>query len=466
MPKQQQAVEGPAEGRADEEAADEIGGVKELVELGKSKGYVTLDDVNDALDEDVTDHEDIESVLQVLRDSNVDVRSDEIGPDVVVPKAPAAKPAAKRTAKTAATAAEADGGVDYVRMYMRDMGSVPLLTREGEVEIAQRIEAGEEAVFELAFGSTFGRRHLAGLPQRIEDGDLRVRSLIKIIEPDPVVSDDDATGDEAKAGQDGDASAPAGASAANDEAAPEADSEAEAPEPEDDESLYKRSLRQFRRAAKLCDEIGDRLTAGDADGVSKRSKKLFKVLRDLPINPEQAQVVARGIEQAAAYVRERVEIIERAERRTGRNADQIIELAGQIGVDKTQDQRICGTLRMNADGVLATAEGLAKAGSEIENLLGSYEIRAGELHELLMAVRRAQWEADEAKKALIEANLRLVVSIAKRYNNRGLQFLDLIQEGNIGLMKAVDKFEWRRGYKFSTYATWWIRQSITRAIAD
>jgi len=161
-----------------------------------------------------------------------------------------------------------------------------------------------------------------------------------------------------------------------------------------------------------------------------------------------------------------VDVLARAERRTGRNCDQILELAARLGDDRTSDQRICGTLRMNVESIHRMVRRIEESRVAIDQIVMQCGLTPAQLSDLRERIEVAQESAEQAKRDLIEANLRLVVSIAKRYNNRGLQFLDLIQEGNIGLMKAVEKFEYRRGYKFSTYATWWIRQSITRAIAD
>jgi len=431
---------------------EEVSGVAELIKLGKSKGYVTYDDVNEMLDDDVTEEAEIEDVLTTLRESHVEIREEG---DAAAEAATAARRKAPATGRE--DTADAEGGADYVRMYMRDMGAVPLLDREGEVVIAKRIEQGELEVFDLVFSSPFGRQHVRAIRELLEQGEINVRSVVKINEPDIVEGADELVEVEVDVEE----------------------VEGAAQEPSEDEiELFKRVSRQLSRLAKIIEKVEDvegelrspTLTNSRRkeleDGRAKLNRRLIEGLREIPLNPNQVRLAVNEVERVYQRLSAEVDVLARAERRTGRNCDQIIELAARLGDDRTSDQRICGTLRMNIDSIRRMARRIDESRNAIDQIVLQCGLTPEHLSVLSERIEVAQETAEVAKRDLIEANLRLVVSIAKRYNNRGLQFLDLIQEGNIGLMKAVEKFEYRRGYKFSTYATWWIRQSITRAIAD
>ncbi len=429
---------------------EEISGVRELLELGKSKGYVTLDDVHEALDPEMVEQEDILGVLATLREGHVEVR-DGVARTA---KADVAEPADEREFETSESVA------DYVRIYMRDMGAVPLLSREGEVTIARRIEEAEQRVFALAFRSAAGRRHVEKMAKDLAEGRLRVRQLVKDTETgefNPDATEDDPA-----------LEADSGDETPGDEAVEEAADEG-APVPtaaEEEAETFARVTGLLQRACELVTELEAAFDRGEADVVDSLEDEMLGVLREIPLHPDQVAAAVARIDEAHQALRSRIAVLDAAEKRTGRRADQVIEYANQLGVDRTSDQRICGTLRLGADQIREMATHIMAASREVDVLLAAMRTTPEGLSALVRDLTRAQSEVVEAKKALIEANLRLVVSIAKRYNNRGLQFLDLIQEGNIGLMKAVDKFDYRRGYKFSTYATWWIRQSITRSIAD
>ncbi|MFQ5477616.1 MAG: RNA polymerase sigma factor RpoD [Candidatus Binatia bacterium] len=517
MPDQKKA--GRGDGGADETPESKGAGVAALVKLGKKKGFVTYDEVNDVLDEDVADHdaiEGIEGLLDALREGGVELVEDAESYTPPANEAPArGRRTARRTSEKQEKSRE-ESGADYVRMYMRDMSNIRLLSREGEIEIAKRIEKALEGVFCLIFSSPFGRRHVKALAELVREGEVRARSVMKLAEPEPdpdpivdgaisalndapVVSGEDegeVTGDGStevegvKAGVgvavEGDAVAGADEETIADE--PEAaDSalfqgeEGDVPTVRttaEDETVLMRDLskklnrlekvvvqiEEMIALAQLSEDEEERERAGKA--VNRLNTRLLKGLKEVPLHPRQVEAAVAEMRRTHSRLRRRFRAVSRVESKTGRSADEVLELAARLGEDLTMDQRICGTLRMNVDGIRRVSQNVIKARRECDEILAAAGIGWEQLSELSSVIATEVAAADEAKKELIEANLRLVVSIAKRYNNRGLQFLDLIQEGNIGLMKAVDKFDYKRGYKFSTYATWWIRQSITRAIAD
>ena len=440
--------------------------LKELIQRGREQGYLTYAEVNDHLPEDISDPEQVEDIIRMINDMGINVF--EVAPDadaLLLAEADTDEAAAEEAA-AALAAVETDIGrtTDPVRMYMREMGTVELLTREGEIEIAKRIEEGiREVMSAVAHFPGTVDSILADYERVTSEGGRLSDILSGYIDPD----DDGAAGrqEEVEPVAPQTAAKPA-ADDKDDEEEDESDSEEEegdgGPDPEVARIRFGAVAEQLDAAKKALKKHGrGSQQANDA------LLELATLFMPIKLIPKQYDALVQRVRDALSQVRAQERAIMQICVRDARmpRADFLRQFPNNETNLDWADQ-LSGSKAKYAEAIGARKEEIQSCQQKLLTLEEECALLIADIKDINRRMSIGEAKARRAKKEMVEANLRLVISIAKKYTNRGLQFLDLIQEGNIGLMKAVDKFEYRRGYKFSTYATWWIRQAITRSIAD